>query len=465
MRTFRIAASCTMVFLCSTFKVSAQTQAVASVTNCSSFDGTGGLREALSSRNPVHFTCDGIIIAPEMVIASNTDLDATGQHVTLSGNHTNRLFCVSPGNTLSLTGLTISDGQATAADCGPDSASSADSTSTASPDDLFGIDSSLDSSSGADVGGGILNYGTLRVTNTTISHCEADNGGAIANQGGRVTMTHSSLWENAATLNVGGALVTSGAALIDHSTISGNTAKSGGGGIMALNSTLTISGSTLSGNSAGSGGGISVGVNGTLAISGSTLSGNSSSNAGGGLIVITSGSATISNSTFTGNTSQNAGAIFNGESTLTLTNDTISKNAAGDFGAAGGIFNAGQGKIMLKNTIVAGNSAYIGADIFGTVSSQGHNLIGKSADAKGFVNSDLLDVDPKLEDLTGGPAYFPLAADSPAINAGDNDGCPATDERGVARPQESKCDIGAFEFQNASTTNVPIATANESPSQ
>jgi hypothetical protein len=35
---------------------------------------------------------------------------------------------------------------------------------------------------------------------------------------------------------------------------------------------------------------------------------------------------------------------------------------------------------------------------------------------------------------------------SPAIGAGDPAACPPTDQRGVARPMGSGCDIGAFEF-------------------
>jgi len=38
-----------------------------------------------------------------------------------------------------------------------------------------------------------------------------------------------------------------------------------------------------------------------------------------------------------------------------------------------------------------------------------------------------------------------LLAGSPAINAGDNNGCPASDQRGVARPYGPACDIGAYE--------------------
>ncbi|MFZ1722907.1 MAG: choice-of-anchor Q domain-containing protein, partial [Dokdonella sp.] len=35
--------------------------------------------------------------------------------------------------------------------------------------------------------------------------------------------------------------------------------------------------------------------------------------------------------------------------------------------------------------------------------------------------------------------------DSPAINAGADDVCTATDQRGLERPQGSRCDIGAVE--------------------
>ena len=33
------------------------------------------------------------------------------------------------------------------------------------------------------------------------------------------------------------------------------------------------------------------------------------------------------------------------------------------------------------------------------------------------------------------------------LDAGDNAACPATDQRGVARPQGARCDIGAYEAQ------------------
>ena len=57
--------------------------------------------------------------------------------------------------------------------------------------------------------------------------------------------------------------------------------------------------------------------------------------------------------------------------------------------------------------------------------------------------------DPLLGPLqnNGGPTDTQaLGAGSPAIDAGDPATCSATDQRGVARPQRARCDIGAFEY-------------------
>ena len=42
---------------------------------------------------------------------------------------------------------------------------------------------------------------------------------------------------------------------------------------------------------------------------------------------------------------------------------------------------------------------------------------------------------------------------SAAIDAGDNAVCPATDQRGVTRPQGGQCDVGAFEVVKV---NLPV---------
>jgi hypothetical protein len=57
--------------------------------------------------------------------------------------------------------------------------------------------------------------------------------------------------------------------------------------------------------------------------------------------------------------------------------------------------------------------------------------------------------DPMLGPLAnngGATQSHALLPDWPVIYKGTNGGCPATDQRGVTRPQGGTCDIGAFEI-------------------
>jgi len=87
-------------------------------------------------------------------------------------------------------------------------------------------------------------------------------------------------------------------------------------------------------------------------------------------------------------------------------------------------------------------------DCSGTITSLGHNL--ESADPCAFAaTGDLSNTNPLLGPLAdngGKTLTLALLPGSPAINAGTNVGCPATDQRGVPRPQFGTCDIGAYEF-------------------
>ena len=80
--------------------------------------------------------------------------------------------------------------------------------------------------------------------------------------------------------------------------------------------------------------------------------------------------------------------------------------------------------------------------------SGGHNLV--QDDTCNPVASDLIGVDALLGALAdnGGPTWtHALLAGSPAIDAADDAACPATDQRGVTRPQGAAPDIGAYEAQ------------------
>jgi len=253
---------------------------------------------------------------------------------------------------------------------------------------------------------------------------------------------------------------------------------------------------TLTGGNGSGGDGGAIENSGTLTLAGVTLNGNAASNGGA---IRNDGSLTILNSTLPGNSAaQDGGAIFNGAAhSLTLTNVTVTGNSATQNG--GGIAN--NGIASLGNTIIAGNSATTSApDIFGSFTSLGHNLVGKSDGAGGFsngVNGDQVGTiaaptDPLLRALAdnGGGAFThsPLPG-SPVIDAGNNALLPTDaldldgdsdvgeplplDQRGsgFARIINSTVDIGAVEVNytiaatsgsgQSSTINTAFATLLE----
>lgn len=141
------------------------------------------------------------------------------------------------------------------------------------------------------------------------------------------------------------------------------------------------------------------------------------------------------------------GAIYNGGA-LNITNSTFSNNKAGV--AGGGIYSE-NATMTLKNSIIAnsiagGDCANNGGSVTGS-----NNLIEDATNACGLtngVNGNIIGSDPLLGPLVnnGGSTLtlMPLPG-SLAIDTGANAGCPATDRRGISRPQGSVCDIGAVE--------------------
>jgi hypothetical protein len=246
----------------------------------------------------------------------------------------------------------------------------------------------------------------------------------------------------------------------------------GGGGIANIR-VLRLQQVALSGNHADYGAGIFNYPASSLTITDSVVNGNSGLEAAGirfdsdGLVV---------NTTITGNTAVSradrpgtesgvgAGVDARGAtpSTLTIVNSTIAGNSASK---SGGGINVSQGyppfiigiplaqRVLLRNTIVAGNldaagnsadCSSLGAVVF---RSRGHNLASDRS-CPFRLPSDLPNTNPRLGPLAnnGGPTdTLALLPGSPAINAGGSVGCPATDQRGVPRPQ-GHCDIGAFQL-------------------
>jgi hypothetical protein len=261
-----------------------------------------------------------------------------------------------------------------------------------------------------------------------------------------------------------GAILDNGRLELDHVLVRNSTVAAaagewwmGGGGIyVGGGATLRLTDSTVRDNVTHNGidgAGVYVFQNGTLSIERSTISGNVAANVGGGLRML--GNGAITNSTVSGNTAVawHGSALFVTDGILSVVNSTISGNTAPAATSAVfvGTFTDASATLSLANTIVAQNSDFgcfvapFGAGLV-TLSSGGHNV---TTDATcNPVSSDLVVGDAGVAALAfnGGPtATQALLPGSPAVDAAGGALCPATDQRGVARPQGAGCDVGAFE--------------------
>ncbi len=328
-----------------------------------------------------------------------------------------------------------------------------------------------------------------------------------------MTITNSTFTNNSAR-DGGGAVNNGGVLIINGSTFTGSSTTFGtaeGGAVNSFTSSpgqLTITNSVITGNSAvGNGGGVHTGFSGTTAITNSTVSNNSDNNttgSGGGLYFrADAGAVTISNSTINGNqtlgnstTAGNGGGI-DVSTVLNLTNSTVSGNMAGRNG--GGIYASGvstaivtitsstivnntatvdgggvnrastTNPVNFRNTIVANNTDDGTApDVFGTVVSQGYNLVENTTGATitGDTTGNVTGQDPNLGALqnNGGLTFtHALLAGSPAIDRGNSFDL-TTDQRGAPRPYDNPsipnaadgADIGAFEVQAPTAATATI---------
>jgi CSLREA domain-containing protein len=305
-------------------------------------------------------------------------------------------------------------------------------------------------------GGAVATSVAFTVTGSSFSHNGSSGGGGAIASFGTGDVTGSSLSGN--TGSNGGGIDTFGALTLRGTTVTGNTASAFGGAIQA-GGQATIQTSTFNGNASAvgmGGGGGAIFALAPITISASTFDHNTTGVSGGGGhggAILASDTLALTNSTLTANTANSSattqgrgGALFL-SADATLTNVTLADNSAADRG--GNIYSPFSAA-TLKNTIVAGGVAPMGSDCSGTFSSAGHNLEDTTPSQCGLTAAgDRVGVNPLLGPLqaNGGPTQTQaISAASPAIGAGDNATCPATDQRGVARPQGPACDIGAYEL-------------------
>lgn len=313
--------------------------------------------------------------------------------------------------------------------------------------------------SGADV---VIEDLTLQRGSTVDEFGTRGSGGAIRNEG-NLTLRRVQFYNNFAFGN-GGAIITTNSAELEECNFlfnrvtSGNPASSGNA--IWSNGFLSLEATSVNQNA----GRYAISVtsdNGHLVMTNSSIIRNEDAGVqvGGGAF------ARIENSTLSGNdpleqsgTLRGAGLMVD-EGEVELVHVTVSDN---DGSEGGGLWiNPTLGQLTLSNSLIAGN---VGSDCWGTVISTGGNLLGNAFGCSGLVdgvNGDIVGADPHLDPLgfNGGSTrtHLPIAP-SPAIDNAGNANCLSHDQRAVARPQGTLCDIGAVEVETTlgTVSEIPV---------
>jgi predicted outer membrane repeat protein len=242
----------------------------------------------------------------------------------------------------------------------------------------------------------------------------------IGHLGNTISISNLTI-SNATDATQGGGVYNAGTLTLDRIVFENNTAPSGGA--IYNQGTVTITNSTLAHNHATSGAGIY--NTGTLSMTNVTLGNNTATGQGGGIYNASSGTITLLHASVVDNP---GGGVYN-KGTLNYTSTVIAKNgAAGDCTLSGGSVGTNVTNFVGTATCSA--------------SLNGNPLLS----GLGSAATEPLDT------------FAPFSA-SPLLDAANAGTCPAADERGVARPIGTGCDIGAFEG------NLPSVTINQAAGQ
>jgi hypothetical protein len=385
--------------------------------------GAGSLRQAIADAcagstitfdmTPGHVTSPITLTSAELLVNKNLTIQGPGANTltvmrsTAVGTANFHIVRITSGNTVAISGLTLTNG--------------------------FGT------SGLATNGGGISNEGTLIIRNSVLTGNTAENGGGMFNQGGTLTVINS--------------------------TISNNHADTGSGGGVISSGPLTIINSTISGNTAFRTGGIEVGA-GIADITNTTISGNLAIANGGGVQTL-GGAATLTNVTVTNNHSDqdnnadgSGGGLRNGSGSITLRNTIIAGNFKGAGTSTANDIDQNIDPSSSFNLIGTGGSGGLG-NSSGNQVGVASALVGALANNGGPTQTHLL--------LPGSPAINTgsnalLPADSFDLDGDSNtvETLPV-DQRGTgfARVTSTTVDIGAVEvnYLITATAGTPQSAA------
>jgi nitrous oxidase accessory protein NosD len=304
-----------------------------------------------------------------------------------------------------------------------------------------------------DGGGGIHSRGNLNLSNCVVSDNYAEpQGGGIYNHTGSTMSINRCIIEN----NIvdpagwtglgGGGIYNYGTLTVEDSTVRNNQADDSpsddayGGGIYNHDGTMILERVTISGNtSTGIGGGvmISQSVGGSTTMINVTVAGNTS-RVGGGLGVTGGpggGPTTINNSTIAGNISTYtaSGAGINTYGPVTLQNTIVDDNTTYECGGDPPTYITTAGYNLAEDDTCeldgSGDQEWVDASL------------GLLQDNGGQTDTMALERDSLAVD-----------AGNPATPGGGGAACAAADQRGWSRPIDgdgdgtARCDVGAYEM-------------------
>ncbi len=168
-------------------------------------------------------------------------------------------------------------------------------------------------------------------------------------------------------------------------------------------------------------------------ITGGYANGSDPNYSGDGMYNRNNSSPTIINVVFTKNSGVGGSGIYNSNSSPVITNATFTLNYA-SYG--GGIENHGSSPIF-NNCIIWGNTASVGNQFYiesGTVTLNYSCYANEPNDVYGTpTTNSCTNSNPRFVNANGND--FRLFGNSPCVDTGNDSYAPATDIRGVSRPQ------------------------------
>jgi hypothetical protein len=236
-----------MVFAIVGFIIPSSSRAATINVTSTADSGAGSLRDAIaaaSSGDTINISVTGTITLTggTLTISKSVTISGPGaSDLAVSGNNAARVFAVSSGATVGISGLTIENGATLGGGGGISNLG------------VLTVTNSIIKGNTTDVfGGGISNLGMLTVTNSTVSGNSASccNGGGIHN-GGNLTLTNSTVSGNSVAFFYGGAIYNTYLLSMTNDTFSGNTAGCCRGGGIANFGAVTVKNTILAGSLAG----------------------------------------------------------------------------------------------------------------------------------------------------------------------------------------------------------------------